>query len=95
MTTLVFTLIIFLELIIYIVIFDIILSWLQLFGLKWRPKFIVNIIDPLYNKIKSIIPTNIGPVDFTPIVIFIGVYFIKGVLFILFPETQSQIQSFL
>jgi uncharacterized protein YggT (Ycf19 family) len=71
MITVIFTLLIFLELIMYVVIIDIVLSWLTLAGLKWRPDFIAHIIDPLYKKIKSILPTSIGPIDFTPIIIFI------------------------
>jgi len=93
MITIIFTLLIFLELITYIVIFDIILSWLSLVWLKWRPDFVAHIIDPLYGKIRSILPTSLWPVDFTPIIIFIGITFIKGVLFILFPEAQSEFRS--
>ena len=93
MITIIFTLLIFLELIMYIVIIDIVLSWVSLLGFKWRPQFIASVIDPLYTKIKSIIPTSLGPVDFTPIIIFIGITFIKGLLFMMFPEAQVQFHS--
>jgi len=61
--------IIFLELIQYLVIFDVILSWLMLAGIRFRPRFLASILDPLYKKTKEFIPTSLGPVDFTPIII--------------------------
>lgn len=87
------TVIIFLEILSYIVIFDVILSWLTLFWLKIRPKFIADIIDPLYKSIRKIIPTSIWPVDFTPIVIIVLIIFIKWALFIIFPELLTQVNN--
>ncbi|MCD5380344.1 YggT family protein [Candidatus Gracilibacteria bacterium] len=55
----------------YLIFIDIILSWLSLVGLKVRPEFISSILDPLYIGIKGKVPTTIGPLDFTPIVILI------------------------
>lgn len=71
MTTIFFTIIIFFKLIVYIIIFDIILSWLTLFWVKFRPLFVASIIDPMYSLVKKYIPTSIWPIDFTPIVILI------------------------
>jgi uncharacterized protein YggT (Ycf19 family) len=87
------TIIILMEIISYIVIFDVILSWLTLLGIKFRPKFISDIIDPLYKNVRKIIPTNIWPFDFTPIVIIVLLMFIKGGLFILFPELQTEVSN--
>jgi uncharacterized protein YggT (Ycf19 family) len=50
---------VFFTLIKYIIFVDIILSWIQLTGFKIRPQFIASIIDPLYEKIKTYIPTSI------------------------------------
>ncbi len=55
----------------YLIFVDIILSWLSLVWLKIRPEFISSILDPLYIGIKGKVPTTIGPLDFTPIVILI------------------------
>jgi len=55
----------------YLIFADIILSWLTLLWLKIRPMFIASILDPIYEGIKWKIPTTIGPLDFTPIVILI------------------------
>lgn len=87
------TIIILLEIVSYIVIFDVILSWLILLWINFRPKFIADIIDPLYKNIKKIIPTSIWPFDFTPIVIILLLMFIKGALYIVFPELQIEVNN--
>ncbi|QFR39227.1 hypothetical protein A9Q91_03250 [Candidatus Gracilibacteria bacterium 28_42_T64] len=89
--TILLTIIIFLEIIQYIVFADVILSWLTVFGLKLRPKFLAYIIDPLYENIKKIIPTTIGPIDFTPIVVILILAFVRGILFLLFPELKIEV----
>jgi uncharacterized protein YggT (Ycf19 family) len=43
----------------------------MIFWLRIRPKFIANIIDPIYDFVKKHIPTTIWPLDFTPIFIII------------------------
>lgn len=86
-------LIIFLELISYIVIIDVILSWLLLLWIRFRPTFIANIIDPLYLNVRKIIPTRFWPFDFTPIVIILLIMFIKWALYILFPELPIEINN--
>jgi uncharacterized protein YggT (Ycf19 family) len=53
------------------IIIDVILSWLAILWLNLRPKFIADIIDPIYKKIKNIIPTTFWPLEFVPIVLFI------------------------
>ena len=83
--------IIFIEIMSYIVIFDVILSWLSIFWLRVRPKFIADIIDPLYKNVKKIIPTKIWMLDFTPIVVFLLIGFIKWILYLSFPELQAEI----
>ena len=83
--------IVFLEIMSYIVIFDVILSWLSIFWFKARPKFIADIIDPLYKNVKKYVPTKIWMMDFTPIVVFLLIGFIKWLLYIIFPELQVEI----
>ncbi|MDD3793560.1 MAG: hypothetical protein PHI37_02015 [Candidatus Gracilibacteria bacterium] len=53
MNTILIAILLLTDIIKYIIIIDIILSWLILFGLKTRPKFIADIIDPIYNSIKK------------------------------------------
>ncbi len=81
---------IFLRILSYLIILDIILSWLSLLWLNLRPKFLADIIDPIYNSIKKIIPTTIWPLDFTPIVVYIFIFFLTGLIFVFFPESQTE-----
>jgi len=60
---------VFLEIIQYFIFADIILSWLILFGIRFRPQIIAIIIDPMYHFVRRYIPTTIGPFDFTPLII--------------------------
>ena len=89
------TIYILLELIWYLILLDVILSWLTLAGLQIRPKFISDIIDPFYKNIKSFIPTNIWPIDFTPIVAIIFIYFLHALIGLISPETIIYIQQLL
>jgi hypothetical protein len=58
MTVIIIAIVIFLELIIYLIIFDIILSWLTLAGINFRPKFIRDVLSPIYKLIRKYIPTR-------------------------------------
>lgn len=73
----------------YFVIFDVILSWLVLFWLKIRPKFVGDIIDPIYNKIRNIIPSSFWPIDFTPIIVIFLLLFIQGLIFSFDPSIKQ------
>nr|MDD3719811.1 YggT family protein [Candidatus Gracilibacteria bacterium] len=93
--TIFIAIIIFTELLFYIVFIDVILSWVTLVGLNIRPKFIAQIIDPIYSFIKSFLPTTFGPFDFTPIILIMILYFIKGLIIILSPGVQSTINNYI
>jgi len=80
-----FSIYVFLELIQYLVFADVILSWIQLLWIKWRPKFLSTIIDPLYDFVKKILPTSIWPMDFTPIIILMITYFLIGLVELVIP----------
>lgn len=84
---------IFLEILFYIIFIDVILSWLMLFWVKFRPKIIADIIDPIYNFIKSIIPTSFWPLDFTPIIVIIIIYFLRWLVIFLNPSVQEFVNS--
>lgn len=84
----------FLEIIYYLVIFDVILSWLTLAGIKFRPKIVSDILGPVYKMVKKTIPTTFGWLDFTPIVIILLIFFIKWTFLIVFPEAATYISSF-
>lgn len=88
MTVIIIAIVIFLELIIYLIIFDIILSWLTLAGINFRPKFIRDVLWPIYKLIRKYIPTRFWAFDFTPIVILLSISFIKGLLLMNYPEVN-------
>ncbi len=93
--TILIAILIFLELIFYVIFIDVILSWLVLFWVNFRPKFIADIIDPIYKFIKSIILTSFWPVDFTPIIVILIIYFLRGLVFFLNPWLQDVISSYM
>ncbi|ATU05078.1 hypothetical protein BKN14_01320 [Candidatus Gracilibacteria bacterium HOT-871] len=67
-------------LIYYIVLIDIILSWLSLFGLNLRINFFKSILDPIYDRIKNIIPTTIGPFELAPIILIFALFLVQGLI---------------
>lgn len=87
----VFTIYIFLEIIQYIIFLDVILSWLTLVWVNFRPKFVADFLDPIYKSIRWFFPTTLWPIDFTPIVVIMLAWFFKWVLLILFPEHAQNI----
>jgi uncharacterized protein YggT (Ycf19 family) len=94
MINIVFWIYIFLDLLSIIVIIDVILKWLFVFWINLRPKFIADIMDPIYFYIKKIIPTTFWPIDFTPIIIILITYFIKWLLIIIFPDLSWILQLY-
>ncbi len=75
MWTIISTIIIFLQIFYWLIIIDVILSWLSLAGIK-RPQFLANLIDPIYNSIKKVVPTTIWWLDFTPIILILFIDFL-------------------
>ena len=72
--------VIFLSLIEYIIIIEVILSWLVLFGLQVRIHFFLSITQPIYKNIRKIIPTTLGPIDFAPMIVLIIVQLLLSLL---------------
>lgn len=93
MTTILLWIVIFLEFLQYLIFFDIILSWLSLAGIRFRPKFLSDIIDPLYRGVKKYIPTTFWMFDFTPIIIIIILIFCINLIYMNVPEVFQTIQS--
>ncbi len=80
MTTILVAILLLTDVITYIVFLDVILSWLTLFWLRIRPKFLADILDPIYKKIKETIPTTIWPLDLTPIIIIFLMIFVRWII---------------
>jgi len=93
MTTILIAAVIFLDILYYIVIFDVILSWLLLLWVQFRPQFIRNILDPIYKIIRKYIPTQIWMFELTPIIFILILLFAKGLIITSFPEVSIQINN--
>lgn len=76
-TFLVSYLIIFLEIIQYIVIIQVVYSW---FSNKYNNRFLFFILmtsTSVYNFIRKFLPTRIGHVDLTPLIAILGIDILK------------------
>lgn len=82
----VFTMIIFL---------DVVLSWLTVTWIKFRPTFIADLLDPLYDGIQKYIPTTFWPFMFTPIILLFGIYLIRGLVLAADPRIEWYYQTLL
>jgi len=86
MTLLLFSLLIFLSLIQWVVFIDVILSWGTLVGIHFRPKFIGAITIPLYETVKRFMPSSFSGIDFSPIIVFIAIELISKLLIAIDPN---------
>lgn len=93
LTIIIISIFIFSELIVYMIFADVILSWLVLLWIKFRPKFIYWVLNPIYSNIKKYIPTSIWVIDFTPIVAIMIIILIQNLLLFIFPDIASQIKN--
>lgn len=75
------------------VLFDVIFSWFNLFWIRIRPKFLSNIMDPLYLRIKKIFPTTIWFFDLTPIILIFVLMFLKWLLIFIFPSLTQVLSN--
>ncbi|MCP4523887.1 MAG: hypothetical protein GY828_06760 [Candidatus Gracilibacteria bacterium] len=90
----IFSILIFLKILELIVFLDVILSWIQLLGINLRPKFIADIIDPIYITVKKYIPTTIGGLEFTPIIILLFLTFLTGLIEMVYPGSLNNFHAY-
>jgi YggT family protein len=87
MTSLVVAILLFLKILFYVIIAQVIMSWLisfQVLNLRqplvaqiWS--FLNRVLEPLYAPIRRIMPATPG-IDFTPMVVIIGMILLQGLL---------------
>lgn len=94
MTTILLTIVIFLDIIFYIIFFDIILSWLALAGMRFRPSFVARIVDPIYGFVRKYIPTRFWMFDFTPLIVIFAIMFFTNLIVSNSPEITTYLQQF-
>ena len=80
---------IFLNILQLLVFADVILSWLTLLWLRLRPQFLRDLLDPIYENIKKILPTTIWPLDLTPIIVIFLCIFLQWLLIYIAPEIRN------
>jgi YggT family protein len=75
------------DLYIWVILISVILSWLVAFNVVNTSNRVVYMIgdvlhrltEPVLGRIRRILP-NLGPVDISPIVLILGLYFIKNLI---------------
>jgi len=65
------------------------------FWFNIRPKFLRDLIDPLYAFIKKYIQTSISVFDFTPIVLLLLIMVFQILLVWFFPDLNNYIKLYL
>lgn len=95
MINIIFWLYIALEIFSRLILIDVILSWLMAFWFNIRPKFLRDLIDPLYAFIKKYIQTSISVFDFTPIVLLLLIMVFQILLVWFFPDLNNYIKLYL
>lgn len=68
------------KIIYFLIIIDIILSWLTLLWINFRIEYIKSILEPIYEKIKKIFPTIIWPFEFAPLILLMFIFFIQALI---------------
>ena len=71
----------------WIVIINVVFSWLVAFNIiNTSNKFVYMVMDftyrltePLYRRIRSILP-NLGGIDLSPLIVLLGIFLVQGIL---------------
>ncbi|MEM0286300.1 MAG: YggT family protein [Candidatus Methanomethyliaceae archaeon] len=69
----------FLTIYIWIIIARAIISWINPYPYHPIVNFLYKITEPILSPLRKIIPP-IGGIDFTPIIVILGIYFLKNLL---------------
>jgi YggT family protein len=68
---------------IYIVVAAVLISWVNPDPYNPIVRFLRNATDPLLNRIRRVVPTQIGGFDFSPMLLLFGVYLLQRVVILL------------
>jgi YggT family protein len=66
-----------LNLYMYVVVARAILSWVNPDPYNAIVRFIHNVTEPVLVQIRSRIPASFGGIDFSPIIVLLGIYFLR------------------
>ena len=68
---------------IYIVVARAIISWVNPDPYNPIVRFLHNATDPVLNKIRRVVPLQFGGLDFSPILLLFGVFFLQRIVMLL------------
>jgi len=68
---------------IYIIVARAIISWVNPDPYNPIVRFLHNATDPLLNKIRRVVPLQFGGIDFSPILLLFGVFFLQRIVILL------------
>lgn len=71
----------FLDIIKLIIILEILLNLLTIFGIYIKIDFINSVTGPIYSKIRSIMPTTVWIFDFAPMVVFVIINILEWLIY--------------
>lgn len=64
----------------WIVVARAILSWVSPDPFNPIVRFIHNVTEPVLYRVRALIPVNFGGIDFSPIIVFLGIIFLRTFL---------------
>ena len=76
----------------WIVIIRAVLSWVRPDPYNPIVKFINNLVDPVSYRISRIIPTRIGMMDVSPLILIVIIYFLQAFLVPVIAETGMRLR---
>ena len=60
-----------------VLIVDIVLSWIQLPATNPLVQLIKSVTEPVYRRIRGMIPTRFGGLDFAPLILILALHFLR------------------
>ena len=77
------------QLYIFIVIARVLLSWVNPDPYNPIVRFLYSVTDPVLYRLQRLVPLQFGGIDFSPIVLLLGLTFLKRIVFALFLQLAS------
>ncbi|WP_432821712.1 YggT family protein [Trichloromonas sp.] len=68
---------------IYIIVARAIISWVNPDPYNPIVRFLHSATDPLLNKIRRVVPLQFGGIDFSPILLLFGIFFLQRIVMLL------------
>ncbi len=84
-----------LELIKWLIIIEIVLSWVSLLGLHIAIPFISLVVHPLFDRVRKIIPSTFSGMDFAPLYVLLAIYIFQNTAIQYIPGLLYSLPSFL